>query len=280
MDIFREIKPLKAFLREKNNAGFSIGFVPTMGALHAGHLSLVQSAKALNCITVCSVFINPAQFNNPEDLLKYPRTAEADIALLEKASCDVLFIPEVHVLYPTKAATFFDFGRLDKVMEGEFRPGHFSGVGLVVSKLFHIVEPQHAFFGQKDWQQFTIIKQLVQDLNFNVQLHSVPTLRESDGLAMSSRNQRLTNDQRKKAIIFYQTLLAAEKLLSNKTPVSEVYAVCKQGMEQIEDVRLEYIQLVDRENLMSLDTVEERGKAVLCIAGFVGDIRLIDNILL
>jgi pantoate--beta-alanine ligase len=183
-------------------------------------------------------------------------------------------------MYRTKSVTSFDFGSLDKTMEGEFRPGHFSGVALVVSKLFHIVNPTHAFFGQKDWQQFTIVKQLVKDLNFDLQLHAVPTLREPDGLAMSSRNQRLNPEQRKKALIFYKTLLETEQQLRTGSSMSEIEREAKEKIEQDPACRLEYLRLANRENLSPLAHVEESGTAVLCIAGFIGDVRLIDNILL
>lgn len=280
MDIFHEIKPLKAFLREKNKRDLQVGFVPTMGALHAGHLSLIEQAKKQGCFTVCSIFVNPTQFNNPEDLKKYPRTLEADVALLEKSGCDVLFFPTVAEMYETKSVTSFDFGLLDKTMEGEFRPGHFSGVALIVSKLFHIVNPAHAFFGQKDWQQFTIVKQLVKDLNFDLKLHAVPTLREADGLAMSSRNQRLSPEQRKKATIFYSTLLEAQQQLQAGSSINEIQRKAKERIEQDVACKLEYLCLAHRENLRPLQNVQEDGSAVLCIAGFVGDVRLIDNILL
>lgn len=280
MDIFHEIKPLRAFLREKNKRDLQIGFVPTMGALHAGHLSLIEQSKKHGCFTVCSIFVNPAQFNNPEDLKKYPRTLEADVALLKKAGCDVLFFPAVEEMYATKSVTSFDFGALDKTMEGEFRPGHFSGVALVVSKLLHIVNPTHAFFGQKDWQQFTIVKQLVKDLSFDLQLHAVSTLREADGLAMSSRNQRLNPEQRKKAIIFYTILLEAKQELHAGSSIKEIERKAKEKIERDSECRLEYLCLANRENLSPLSNVEESGTAVLCIAGFIGDVRLIDNILL
>src|SRR5690349_22407745 len=163
MEIFKEIAPLKAFLRAKKQAQQSIGLVPTMGALHNGHISLIETSKVANSLTVCSIFVNPAQFNNPSDLLKYPRTLDKDISLLEKVECDVIFCPDSAEMYPEPATIKFDFGQLDKVMEGKFRPGHFSGVALVVSKLFNIVEPDRAYFGQKDWQQFSIIRQMVDE---------------------------------------------------------------------------------------------------------------------
>jgi pantoate--beta-alanine ligase len=279
MDIFREIKPLKAFLREKRKAGSVVGFVPTMGALHQGHLSLLHSSQKNECFTVCSIFVNPVQFNNPDDLKKYPRTLEADIALLEQSSCDVLFIPDSSEIYPLEPITRFDFGKLDKIMEGEFRPGHFSGVALIVAKLFNIVEPDHAFFGQKDWQQFTIVRQLVSDLAFNVHLHAVPTLREADGLAMSSRNQRLTPEQRKNANSFYTTLLQSRDQLTAGNTMDSVRISAREFLEKHEGFRLEYLELVDRANLTPLKNVEEPNRAVLCIAGLINDIRLIDNIL-
>jgi pantoate--beta-alanine ligase len=280
MEIFREIKPLRAFLREKNKAGFLIGFVPTMGALHQGHLSLIEASKKAGCFTVCSIFVNPAQFNNADDLKKYPRTIEEDVKMLESVACNVLFSPTAEEVYPYKSNTHFDFGSLGTTMEGEFRPGHFSGVALVVSKLFHIVEPDHAFFGQKDWQQFTIINQLVKDLNFNIQLHPIPTLREQDGLAMSSRNHRLTEKQRGKAIVFYKSLLECQSRLRDGERLDKITPSIKNKIEEDAELRLEYLQLANRENLSSLNSVEEPNQAVLCIAGFVGDVRLIDNILL
>jgi pantoate--beta-alanine ligase len=280
MEIFHEIKPLKAFLREKNKEAVSVGLVPTMGALHAGHLTLIETAKSKGCLTVCSIFVNPAQFNNSEDLLKYPRTLEADVTVLKKAGCDVLFFPSVEEMYATKNVITFDFGQLDKTMEGEFRPGHFSGVALVVSKLFHIIHPTHAFFGQKDWQQFTIVQQLVKDLNFDLQLQVVPTLREEGGLAMSSRNQRLTPVQRVKARVFYQTLLEVKQQLHAGLTMGDIEQMAKRTIEQDEECTLEYLRLAHRENLTPLSNVEESGIAVLCIAGTIGDVRLIDNILL
>jgi pantoate--beta-alanine ligase len=280
MHIFREIKPLVAFLREKKIAGSIIGFVPTMGALHAGHTSLINASKNIGCYTVSSIFVNPTQFNNLEDLQKYPRTYDADVSLLEKAKCDVLFIPNVEEMYTAKSFTSFDFGHLDKTMEGHFRPGHFSGVALVVSKLLNIVQPDHAFFGQKDWQQFTIVNRLVVDLSFNIQLHAVPTLRESDGLAMSSRNQRLTATQRVKAMALYQALQTAKEALLKGETMATVVPTTKAFIERDGELKLEYLELTHRQNLTSLKSVEEPNQSVLCIAGFVGDVRLIDNILL
>ena len=278
MQIFREIHPLKAFLVEKRLSGRTIGFVPTMGALHEGHLSLIHASRNETSITVCSIFVNPAQFNNPSDLQKYPRTLEKDIQMLENAGCDVLFCPEADEIYTSQHIVQFDFGQLDKVMEGQFRPGHFSGVALVVSKLLHIVEPTVAYFGQKDWQQFAIIRQLVKDLSFNVLIKNVPIIRESDGLAMSSRNLRLTIYQRKRAAILFETLNESCDLLRKGNSISQVKDFVKKRLVSSPDIKLEYFEVADSENLKLLNNVEESVSPILCIAAFVGDVRLIDNL--
>ena len=257
-----------------------VGFVPTMGALHQGHLSLIQACKKDNPVTVCSIFVNPAQFNNPADLQKYPRTPETDIAMMEKAGCDALFFPDTPVMYESESIVRFDFGRLDKVMEGTHRPGHFSGVALVVSKLFHIVEPDHAYFGQKDWQQFAIIRQLVKELKFTVNLKSVPTMREPDGLAMSSRNMRLTSAQRLKAGLLYKALTNASELLKKGSTIEEVKANVQRMLDQDPEIKLEYFEAADSENLKLLNSVEGSTSPILCIAAFVGEVRLIDNMFL
>ena len=281
MQIFREIDPLKAFLVEKRMHAQTIGFVATMGALHEGHLELIRNSQNENSTTICSIFVNPSQFNNPADLLKYPRTLESDIQKLEKVGCDALFCPEVETMYGAQQSFVkFDFGYLDKVMEGEFRPGHFSGVALVVSKLFHIVEPDVAYFGQKDWQQFAVIKQLVRDLKFNVRLKSVPTLREASGLAMSSRNERLTAEQREKAAIINGVLKEAIRQLKNGKSVSYIKEDAKAKLVQDPEIRLEYLEVADSENLKPLNSVSESDKPIICIAAFVGEVRLIDNMFL
>lgn len=279
MQIFREIHPLKAILVEKRLSGRTIGFVPTMGALHQGHLSLIQTSLNENNLTVCSIFVNPAQFNNAADLQNYPRTLEKDIQLLEKTGCDILFCPEASEMYGSEPIIHFDFGQLDKTMEGQFRPGHFSGVALVVSKLFHIVEPTIAYFGQKDWQQFAIIRQLVKELHFNVTLKSIPIIRESDGLAMSSRNMRLTYEQRIRATILFQVLNESNDLLRNGESIAHVKNFVKKRLESSPGISLDYFEVADCENLKLLNNVEESVSPILCIAAFVGDVRLIDNLL-
>ncbi len=278
MEIFEEIKALKAFLGARRDKHLSIGLVPTMGALHDGHLELIKASKVENQVTVCSIYVNPAQFNNPSDLEKYPRTLERDAELLKKAGCDVVFAPSNREMYAQKSTLHFDFGSLDKVMEGKFRPGHFSGVALVVSKLFNIVQPTRAYFGQKDFQQFKIISKIVEELLFDLELHSVPIVREPSGLAMSSRNQRLSPVERASAVVFYQSLQMARELLLRGDSIEEVKKEVKKKAESISGIRLEYIELADTENLNATEIVSS--KSILLIAGYVGEVRLIDNLLL
>jgi len=280
MEIFKEIEPLKAFLRQQKIAARSLGFVPTMGALHQGHLSLIKASKVENALTICSIYVNPAQFNNLTDLAKYPRALDQDIELLRKTDCDVLFCPDNSTMYSSESQIKFDFGMLDKVMEGRYRPGHFSGVALVVSKLFHIVSPDKAYFGQKDFQQFKVIEKLVQELKFDITLRCMPIERESDGLAMSSRNVRLLAEQRKKAIIFYDSLKETRELLEKGNSMQNVRQVIKNKFENINDVRLEYLELADVSNLSLKENVSDKSQAILLIAGYVGEVRLIDNLLL
>ena len=279
MHIFKEIEPLKAFLNQKRAQRQSIGLVPTMGALHPGHLILVESSKAENQVTVASIYINPTQFNNPVDLEKYPRTLEKDIALLEGGGCDVLFCPDNDEMYAQTSTVKFDFGHLDKILEGEFRPGHFSGVALVVSKLFNIVRHDIAYFGQKDYQQFLIISRLVEELKFGIQLQCIPTHREPDGLAMSSRNLRLSESERGKAIVFFNSFLVARESIKSGMKISDVKKQVKKMCEAEEGVLLDYFEVADCENLILLESVKEPDQSIMLIAGFVGDVRLIDNMM-
>lgn len=281
MKIFKHIGALRAHLNELRLGGKSIGLIPTMGALHQGHIALVTEAKRHASATVCTIFVNPTQFNNSADLHKYPRTLDKDVSLLEEVQCDVLFAPEVDEIYPKPSSLTLDFGTLDKVMEGEFRPGHFSGVGLVVSKLFNIVEPDHAFFGQKDWQQFAIIRKLVEEMNFPVKLHGVPTFRESNGLALSSRNLRLTDVQFEQASVFFEALSQAKAELKKGTAVKLVKQIAKEIIESTPGFKLEYFELADSVNLTLLENVEgTTNPSILCVAGYAGEVRLIDNLFL
>jgi pantoate--beta-alanine ligase len=277
MHTFVTLIELKQYLDQQRKVGKTIGFVPTMGALHAGHLSLIRKAKDQNDLVVCSIFVNPTQFNNPEDLAKYPRTLPADSLMLESEACDVLFAPNAEEMYPKWPQITFDFGNLERVLEGAFRPGHFNGVGIVVSKLFNAVQPDQAYFGQKDLQQCLIIRQLVQDLSFNLRLHICPTQRETDGLAMSSRNVNLSESLRAQAPIIYQTLTQAKARLSTQT-VEEVKHFVSQQFGQIPALNLEYFEVSTLDTLAPISGMLS-GSAALCIAVFFGKTRLIDNIL-
>jgi pantoate--beta-alanine ligase len=278
MEIFSQIEPLRAFLKQKKSLGKSVGFVPTMGALHQGHLSLIRESRHENDVTACSIYVNPAQFNNADDLARYPRTIGRDTEMLKSAGCDALFCPSNEEIYPEKSIISFDFGSLEHVMEGEFRPGHFSGVAKVVSKLLNIVEPDIAYFGQKDFQQFKIVERLVQELKFNVRLRCVPIQREEDGLAMSSRNLRLNDKQRKNALVLYESLQLAKRRLKEGLPMSYIREEIKKYFDSKPDVKLEYLELADASNFVLLESVTSN--AILLIAGYVGEVRLIDNLLL
>ena len=258
--------------------GNRIGFVPTMGALHQGHLSLIRAAKQQNDVTVCSIFVNPTQFNNSEDYRLYPRLLAQDAELLAQEGCDVLFAPLPEEMYRQKAKLTFDFGELEQVMEGAHRPGHFNGVATVVSKLFHLVKPHQAFFGQKDLQQVAVVRQLVNGLSFDLELVRFPTVREPDGLAMSSRNKRLDAGQRQVATALYKALQLAKGQLGQK-PVYSIKAAVEAYLAGIDQVALEYFDIVHPDTLQPLDQVQPGQEAALCIAAFVGPVRLIDNVL-
>jgi pantoate--beta-alanine ligase len=277
MHIFKEIAPLKAFLAQIKAHNKLIGFVPTMGALHKGHLTLIAESLQKTDITVCSIFVNPAQFTNSTDLQKYPRNLSRDIEQLNKAGCDVLFCPDDLELYPHLPNIEISFKQLDRVLEGHGRPGHFSGVALIISKLFHIVLPDIAFFGQKDLQQCLIIKQLVQELNFDVHIRIVLTVRENDGLAMSSRNLRLNAEERIRAVTLFKALtLAKHELLEGKDWKEVKQQAILLFLAQ--HIKLEYFELVDFTNLEPISALTKAEHPVICVAAFVGEIRLIDNV--
>lgn len=254
----------------------SVGFVPTMGALHLGHMSLIRASKSQNTLTVCSIFVNPLQFNNLTDFEKYPKTLSNDILLLESENCDILFAPEYNQIYTQTSATTIDFGYQNTILEGRYRQGHFNGVGIVVSKLFNIVKPNIAYFGQKDFQQCLIIKQLIQDLSFPIRLQIVPTIRENDGLAMSSRNVHLNIDDRKTAANIYKGLQSAQTLATQST-ISEIKGNISQDLSA-KNIQVEYADILDYETGTLCTTLEIKGKYVLCIAAYIGKVRLIDNI--
>ncbi|HTE31632.1 MAG TPA: pantoate--beta-alanine ligase [Chryseolinea sp.] len=280
MKIFKEIAILKTFLDEIKGAGNSIGLVPTMGALHKGHISLIEASRAQNAFTLTTIYVNPAQFNNPLDLQKYPRTLERDLKILEESGCDAVFCPSDQEMYEEQPLLKFDFGHLDKVMEGKFRPGHFSGVALVVGKLFNIVGPTIAYFGQKDWQQVTVIRRMVDELKFNLLVLSVPIVRDTDGLAMSSRNLRLTQEERVQAAVLYRALSMAKESLKSGQGLEFVRMEVKALVEGQPAMKLEYFELADSQNLTPLSNVKDGGRPIMCIAAFAGDVRLIDNMFL
>ncbi len=277
MKVFSTIQETTAYLGKLRNEGKSIGFVPTMGALHEGHLSLMRCAKKENDVLVVSIFVNPIQFNNAEDLKKYPRTLEGDIKKLETVQCNVLFAPDTDEMYPEKVDHQYDFGQLDKVMEGAFRPGHFNGVAIVVKKLFDIVQPDSAYFGEKDFQQLAIIKKLVEIENIPVQIVSCPIVREPDGLAMSSRNRLLNEKERKIAPFIYQTLQEAKRRRHHicANPLRQMIINRFEGNEHF---RLEYFDIVDDKTLQPINAWNNEVGTVACVAVWLGDVRLIDNI--
>jgi len=254
-----------------------VGLVPTMGALHRGHLSLVETAALENNKIVVSIFVNPTQFNNDDDLKRYPRNLDADVKLLNETRCDFVFAPNVEEIYPEPDKRIFDFGHLDKVMEGKFRPGHFNGVAQVVSKLFDIVNPGKAYFGQKDFQQLAIIKALAKNSYPGIQVVPCPIIRETDGLAMSSRNMLLSVDQRNEAPLISQTLFKAKNLMYHKS-VEELADWVKITINKSDILAVEYFEIVNGESLLPVKSWDDPGIKVGCIAVYCGKIRLIDNI--
>lgn len=283
MTIFTNIKPLQNHLKEVRRSGGKIGFVPTMGALHEGHLTLIQRALVDNDLTVCSIYVNPTQFNNAEDLSRYPRKLEADVALLQQAGCDVIFSPADEVMYPNGQdnALGINFGELEQKLEGKFRPGHFSGVGLAVSKFFHIVMPDRAYFGQKDLQQVAVIQKLVNDLFFNVEVVKVPTVRAESGLALSSRNALLSEEKRKRASKLFHALNMVKQFLDEyPTDINGAKKQALQFLQEEQAITLEYLEIVDVANFGTVSDIRKHQEVAVCIAAFIGGVRLIDNILL
>ncbi|MCA0363961.1 MAG: pantoate--beta-alanine ligase [Bacteroidetes bacterium] len=276
MRIINTIIETQQFL--KSQSGAQIGFVPTMGALHAGHMELVKRAVRENDISVCSIFVNPTQFNNPEDLKKYPRTLEEDCKMLEEVGCDVVFAPSAEEMYPNLPKMKLDFGDLETKLEGEFRPGHFNGVGIVVSKLFHIVKPQRAYFGQKDLQQCAVVNRLVKDLSFDLKLIICDTVREESGLAMSSRNRRLSETGRSQAAFLYQSLKLGEKLFKEGLTALEVKEKISRAYADRSYFTPEYYEIIDFETLNNIDLYKKGNKTAIVLAVFLEEVRLIDNI--
>jgi len=280
LKILRTKVEVREALHFERNCNKTIGLVPTMGALHDGHLQLVEKSKSYSDITIASIYVNPTQFNNSADLEKYPRPIENDLKLFEESGVDYVFLPADGEIYPHIVLTKFDFGDLERILEGEFRPGHFNGVGIVVTKLFNIIQPDHAYFGQKDLQQLAVIRRLVTDLSFNIELIQVSTIREKDGLAMSSRNIRLTKKERQSAIILYNCLsYAKDELLKGK----EWFEVREKVTQKFSDeplARLEYFELVFSQTLKKVSEVSGNESLAICTAAFIGEVRLIDNLMI
>lgn len=274
-----QIVKTKSELKDKIHAAnaASVGFVPTMGALHEGHVSLIKRAVEENDLVVASVFVNPTQFNDKNDLARYPRMPEADVKKLDAAGCKIVFMPDVEEMYPEEDTRIFDFGMLDKVMEGKYRPGHFNGVAQIVSKLFYAVEPDKAYFGEKDFQQVAIVKKMVEQLGLKVEIVPCPIIREASGLAKSSRNMLLTEQQREKAARIYKVLSDSVALAKEKS-VDEVRNWVLAQFADDPEFKADYYEIVDGDNLQSVNDWKDSNYIVGCIAIYCGKIRLIDNI--
>lgn len=277
MQVLKTKNELISLLENSKKEGKTIGLVPTMGALHNGHLSLVKECKKNSDITVVSIFVNPTQFNDSEDLKRYPRTLDEDVKLLKTVDCDLVFAPSVEEIYPEPDTRKFDFGYLETVMEGARRPGHFNGVGQVVSRLFDIVRPDKAFFGMKDFQQVAIIKNMVKQLKYNIEIIPCPIIREENGLARSSRNALLDEDHKKNAPHIYATLKKARTFIPEMS-VQELKLWMTNEINSNPFLETEYVEIVDDTTLKIISNWSEPGTKVACVAVYAGKIRLIDNI--
>jgi pantoate--beta-alanine ligase len=277
MKIAQTVLQLRQFIGSLKISGHRTGFVPTMGALHEGHISLVNICKKENEITVVSIFVNPNQFNDKKDLENYPCMPEKDIKLLEEAGCDVVFMPGVAEIYPEPDTRSFDFGLLGEVMEGKHRPGHFNGVAQVVTRLFEIVKPDRAYFGLKDFQQLAIIKKVTKDFNLPVEIIPCPIVRESDGLAMSSRNTLLTPDERSHAARIYATLFRAREMAPDSSP-DEIRKFVTGRINEDPYLQTEYFEIADDTTLQPIESWDQAGGKIGCVAVKVGKVRLIDNV--
>ncbi len=277
MKILQTIKELQTEISAQKATGKLVGLVPTMGALHAGHASLVKRSVAENDVTVVSIFVNPTQFNDKNDLAKYPRTLEADCQLLQSVGASIVFAPSVDEVYPEPDTRTFSYAPLDTVMEGAFRPGHFNGVCQIVSKLFDMVQPHCAYFGEKDFQQLAIIREMVRQMNYPIEIVGCPIVREEDGLAMSSRNTRLSAEERITALNISQTLFDSQSFAKSHT-LAETKAFVEEGIAAIDGLRLEYYEVVDDRTLQTVCEWDEAEGIVGCITVFCGEVRLIDNI--
>ena len=280
MILFKKAADINNYLLQSRESGNSIGFVPTMGALHQGHISLISISKKANAMTVCSIFVNPTQFNDARDFDNYPSTIEKDIDALEKAGCDVLFLPSVSEMYPlgTQNAQTYDLGYLETVLEGKYRPGHFQGVCLVVNRLLNIIPAGQLYLGQKDYQQCMVIKKLVELEKINTTINICPTLRESSGLAMSSRNLRLTDKDKEQALTIFETL----SYIKNNIKPGDLGRLKLAAVNNLTGAgfKVDYIEIADADNLEIIERWDGNRKLVAVAAAFIGEVRLIDNLLL
>lgn len=281
MIVFKKIDGIKKYLKHQKIGGLQIGFVPTMGALHQGHLSLIEMSKKSTEITVCSIFVNPTQFNDSRDFEKYPITIENDILLLEKAGCDVLFLPLAEEIYPngTALTTAYNLGNLETILEGKFRPNHFQGVCQIVHRLLKIVQPNELFLGQKDYQQCQVIKKMMQLNGIQAELKISNTLRETSGLAMSSRNMRLSEADKQKATAIYESLKFIQKNINTNSIIDlkqeATKALLKSGFKKVD-----YVEICDAITLQPITTNEKSSQKIALVAAFLNDVRLIDNLIL
>jgi pantoate--beta-alanine ligase len=282
MILFKKADDIRKWLDNQQSGVKKIGFVPTMGALHPGHISLIETSKKEDAITVSSIFVNPTQFNDPTDFEKYPITIEKDIQLLEEAGCDILFLPSVNEIYPQgiKVKKYYELGFIETLLDGKYRPGHFQGVCMVVQKLLEIVLPHRLYLGQKDYQQCMVIKKLVEliGLSDRTEIVICPTLRETNGLAMSSRNMRLSKDEKEKAGVLYRSLQMIKENVGTASP--EILKQKAQKMLEEAGLKTDYVQIVNAENLSSFQEWDQHKKSVALLAAFINEVRLIDNMLL
>jgi pantoate--beta-alanine ligase len=280
MIIFKNSRDLRSYLEHARNKGAALGFVPTMGALHKGHISLIRESRKASDITVCSIFVNPVQFNNIEDFKKYPTTLDKDILLLEESGCDVVFIPSEKEIYPTSTSRtkHFSIGRLEKILEGKFRPGHFQGVCLVMERLLLIVHPDYLFLGQKDYQQCLVLKRLISLVGLRIKLVICPIVREKNGLAMSSRNLRLNDAEKKLASQLHKSLIYLSKNLHKKSFAELKFEIT--GNLEKKGFKVDYLELAYSKNLKLIETDYTAKNLIILIAAYLDNVRLIDNLLI
>lgn len=279
MEVIKEVEQAREIIARLKADDNSIGLVPTMGALHEGHLSLVKASLKANETTLVTIFVNPIQFNNPDDFAKYPVSIEADLELLDELGVDYVFMPSKEEMYAREPLVKLSFGHLDEVLEGKHRPGHFSGVAIVVAKIFNILTPTRAYFGQKDLQQFKVIEQLVNDLSMPVELVMMPIVREQSGLAMSSRNRRLSTAGLEVAGKIYKALLSGVKQLEVGESIATAIKAANEILTDSPEITTEYLEVVDFEDLQYSESNTSTNRLVLCFAGYIEGIRLIDNVI-